>query len=327
MPRFFFNIRNGNGFTPDEEGREFADGAAARAEAVKGVRSMLAEEAKSGRIDLAGRIEVTDESGGPVAAVAFRDAVQLGTAAPTRPRSGEPVLGEIFEQHLGLIGELSPEDVEALYTIEGEIRDVARGEDLLREGDRPSTSVVVISGLLQRYSISAAGKRQIHSFYIPTDTPCLETLHIDFMDNNLAAAAPSRVGIVPHSELLRVMEERPKLQALIWRETLVQAAVFRKWLIRNSQMLAHAQLAHLFCEMLTRAEAAGLAKDGGMDLPVTQEDLADALGMTSVHVNRTLALLRSGGLADFRGGRLTAMDREGLWEAAEFDPYYLHLRR
>ena len=77
------------------------------------------------------------------------------------------------------------------------------------------------------------------------------------MDNSLAAAAPSQVGIVPHSELFRVMDARPKVLALIWRETLVQGAIFREWLMRNSQMLAHAQMAHFFCEVMTRARAAG----------------------------------------------------------------------
>ena len=184
--------------------------------------------------------------------------------------------------------------------------------------------MVVISGLLQRYNVSAEGRRQIHSFYIAGDTPCLETLHIDYMDNSLGAVAAGRIGIVSHGELHRVMEARPKLRALIWRETLVQGAIFRLWLMRNSQMLAHAALAHFFCEMVTRARAAGLSDGLSMDLPLTQEDVADALGMTGVHVNRTLSLLRTGNLADFRGGRLTVPDWDRLAETAEFDPRYLH---
>jgi CRP-like cAMP-binding protein len=327
MPRFFFNIRNGNGLTEDEEGRDLPDAGRAREEAVKGVRSIVSEEAKAGRIDLAGRIEIRDERGAPLFEVPFGDALVVDRPSrPHRRGKGVPEIGAVLEKRLGLIGDLDEADVAALHTLEGEVRDVARGEDLLREGDRPTTSVVVISGLLQRYNVSPHGRRQIHSVYIASNTPCLETLHLDYMDNNLGALAPSRVGIVPHSELHRVMEERPNLRALIWRETLVQASMFRLWLMRNSQMLAHAQVAHLFCELMTRARAAGLADGDSLDLPITQEELGDALGMTGVHVNRTLMILRTGGLIEFRGGRLAVLDWDRLAETAEFDPCYLHLK-
>jgi CRP-like cAMP-binding protein len=235
-------------------------------------------------------------------------------------------VGEILERHLGLIGPLSREDAAALHTLAFEVRDVGRGEDLLRHGDRPTTSVVVLGGFLQRYTISPQGRRQVHSVYMATDAPCLETINLDYMDNNLGALAASRVGIIPHSELHRVMAERPNLARLFWRETLVQASLFREWLVRNSQMLAHAQLAHFFCEMLTRAKAAGIADGDSMELPLTQEDLGDAIGMTSVHVNRTLAMLRTAGLAELRGGRLSVLDPARLEEVAEFDPSYLHLQ-
>jgi CRP-like cAMP-binding protein len=334
MPRFFFNIRNGNGFTEDEEGREFADAATAREEAVRGIRSIVGEEAKEGRIDLRGRIEVADETGRRVCDVGFGDALEVSRGEPPsetqrrRERSGgRTEVGEVFELHLGLIGELGEEDAAALHSLEYEVREVTRGEDLLRDGDHPTSAVVLLSGLLQRYQLTAGGRRQVHSFYIATDTPCLETLHIDYMDNNLGALAPSRVGIVPNAELYRVMDERPKLAALFWRETLVQAAVFREWLLRNSQMLAHGQMAHFFCEMMVRARAAGIAEGDTFRLPITQEDLADAVGMTAVHVNRTLAMLRNAGMVEFRGGIVRVLDWNKLVETAEFDPYYLHLRR
>ncbi|HEY0044761.1 MAG TPA: Crp/Fnr family transcriptional regulator [Allosphingosinicella sp.] len=333
MPRFFFNIRNGSGFTQDEEGRELPGPAEARAEAIRGIRSLLAEEAEGGEIDLRGRIEVSSSERScdtlfevPFGeALGFRTGPLPGETAAAASEGGSPEIGAVMEHHLGLIGRLDPDDVAALYTLKGEIRDVVRGDDLLVAGeDHPRISVIVIRGLLYRYTLTPGGKRQIHSFYLSTDTPSLETLMLDYMDNNLAAAAPSRVAVVPHSELLRVMADRPNLLKLIWRETLVQAAIVREWLARNSQMLAHVQLAHFFCEMLTRAEAAGIAEGDGFDLPITQEDLADALGMTAVHVNRTLTMLRTGGLVEFRGGRVSVWDRERLSDIAEFDAAYLH---
>jgi CRP-like cAMP-binding protein len=239
--------------------------------------------------------------------------------------TAQPFIGETFIVHLGLIGSLSEEDKLALLSIKGEIRDLKRGEDILKDGDRPPHSVVVISGLLQRYTLGPEGQRQIHSFYLPTDTPCLEAIHIGVMDNNLGALAPSRVGIVPIPELLRVMELHPNLNALMWRETLVQASILRAWLMRNSQTQGHERMAHLFCETAIRAKAAGLAQGNTFDLPITQQDLGDALGMSLVHVNRTLMLLRATGAVEFRGGKLTVMDWEQLVEIAQFDGSYLHL--
>jgi CRP-like cAMP-binding protein len=237
------------------------------------------------------------------------------------------LVGQVFINRLTQIGALSDDDKAALLRLEGDIRDVDRGEDILRPGDRPKHSIGVVSGLLYRYTINRQGQRQIHSFYVPNDTPCLETLHIDVMDNSLAAIVPSRIVSVPHERIYGLMDARPKVLALMWRETLVQAAVFREWLMRNSQMLAHAQMAHFFCEIMARSRAAGVARDDTCDLPITQQDLAEALGMSTVHANRTLMILREGGLADLRGGKLHVLNWPKLAEAAEFDPAYLHLRK
>jgi CRP-like cAMP-binding protein len=103
--------------------------------------------------------------------------------------------------------------------------------------------------------------------------------------------------------------------------------MFRAWLMRNSSQPAHAAMAHLFCEALRRSQAAGLADGNSCDLPLTQEVLADALGISLVHVNRTLQILRQTGALSFRGGRLEVHDLAQLWSIAEFDPQYLHLRR
>jgi CRP-like cAMP-binding protein len=236
------------------------------------------------------------------------------------------VIGETLAFHLSLIGELPDEDRRAVVNVEGEVRELARHKDIIRDGDRGTHTVIVLSGLLQRYTIGSEGKRQIHSFYLPTDSPCLETLYIDYMDNSLGAAVDSQVGLIPNEQIYQLIDERPEVRKLIFRETLVQAAVFREWLMRNSNMPAHAAMAHLFCEMFVRAKAAGLVIDNSFDLPITQETLSDAIGLTSVHVNRTLMLLRDAGAVEWRSGRLTVKDWEKLSATAAFDPHYLHLR-
>ena len=235
-------------------------------------------------------------------------------------------IGEALLHHLACFGELDDEDAQAVLAIVGEVRTYARDQDILRVGEPPPFSVIILEGVLHRYAGRADGGRQIYGFYLANEAPCLEAIHIDVMDHNVAPLVESRVGLVPIPVLLELMDRRPRVLALVWRQTLIQAAMFRAWLMRNSAQPAHAAMAHLFCEALLRAEAAGLGDGSSCDLPVTQEVLADALGISLVHVNRTLQILRQSGAVDFRGGRLQANDLARLWSIAEFDPHYLHLR-
>ena len=235
-------------------------------------------------------------------------------------------VGEVLADHLACFGSLPAEDREAFRTLPADIRELPRLRDTLRVGDHPSEVVIVLSGLLYRYTIGPEGKRQIHSFYLPNEAPCLETLYIDYMDNNLAAVVPSRIGLISHDQMYRIIDERPEARKLLWRQTLVQAAIFRQWLVRNSNLPAHMALAHLFCEMFVRADAAGLVQNGNCSLPLTQEYVADALGLTAVHTNRTLQSLRETGAVEWRSGQLRVHDWPKLREMARFDPMYLHLR-
>jgi CRP-like cAMP-binding protein len=235
-------------------------------------------------------------------------------------------IGEILAAHLSCIGQLSPDDRKAVLKVRGEVRSLRRHSDILTAGQVPNYSVVLIRGLLSRYSARQDGTSQIHSFYIAGDTPSLETIHIDYMDHNLGAAVDSTIGVVPHEELHALMADRPNVLSLIWRESLIQAAVFREWLLRNSQLPAHSAMAHLFCEIFVRSKIAGHVDGDSCEFAVTQDMLAAALGLTSVHVNRTLQLLRESGMVEHKGGRLFIHDYQRLAETAEFDPQYLHLR-
>ena len=236
------------------------------------------------------------------------------------------MLGERLASRLACIGELSAAGRKALCSLRGEVREIGRYEDVLRIGDHPSHIVLLIDGFLQRYTDLSDGARQIHSFYFPGDVPSAETLHIDHVDSNLAAVIDSRIGLISHEALNRVMEQHRDVLKLMWRETLVQGATFREWLARNSILPAHVSAAHFFCEMLTRAKAAGLAKGNCANVPITQQELSDALGLTAVHVNRTLMVLRATGAMEWRNGRLNVTDWNRLRDMADFDPAYLHLR-
>jgi CRP-like cAMP-binding protein len=235
------------------------------------------------------------------------------------------VIGRTLLSHLGNVGDLSADDRAAILELDGEVRSYRRHEDIIKTGKASGVSVVVIDGFLQRYANRRDGSRQILSFYIPTDAPSLESLHFDRADDSLCAVVPSEVGLVPHSDLHRLTRERPNVMRLIWRSVAVQSCIYRQWLSRNSRLPADAAMAHLFCEIYTRCSAAGLVDGGSCGVPLTQEMLADALGLTGVHVNRMLQTLRDKGAVDHKGGRLFVYDFKQLAHFADFDPAYLHL--
>lgn len=236
------------------------------------------------------------------------------------------MIGQVLLDHLSRVGEFCPDDRDAILSVQGELNVFRRHEDISKAGTQPCHSAIVVTGFLQRYVSRSDGSRQIHSFYIAGDAPSLESLHLDRLDSNLSAAVPSEVAIIPHAELHRLMVSRPRVQALIWRSSLMQSALYREWLMRNSQLAADGAMAHLFCEIYKRSSAANLVERKSCEMPLTQEMLADALGLTGVHVNRTLQQLRETGMVDHRGGRLFMYDFDRLANYADFDPFYLHLK-
>lgn len=236
------------------------------------------------------------------------------------------MIGQALLGHLSRVGDLCPEDRAAVLDLQGDVRTFRRHEDISKTGAPPCFSVVVVTGFLQRYVSRRDGSRQIHSFYIPGDAPSLESMHLDYLDSSLSAAVASEIALIPHCELHALMRSRPKVQALIWRSSLIQSALYREWLMRNSRLAADRAMAHLFCEIYKRSSAAGLVDRNSCEMPITQEMLADALGLTGVHVNRTLQQLRDTGMVDHKSGRLFVHDFERLATFADFDPFYLHHR-
>jgi CRP-like cAMP-binding protein len=203
-------------------------------------------------------------------------------------------------------------------------RDLGADQDLVREGDRPSHSCVLIEGFLCRYKLAGEGRRQILAFHIPGEMPDVQSLYLKTMDHNVAAVIPSKVGLVQHGDLYRLFAEFPRLAGAFWRETLVDAAIFREWMVGMGRRRAPSRIAHFFCEMYARLDAIGMAQNWTVPLPITQEELGDSLGLSSVHTNRALQELRGEGLITFERGKLRVDNWPGLVAAGEFDPIYLH---
>ena len=164
------------------------------------------------------------------------------------------------------------------------------------------------------------------SFYIPGDIPDLQSLHLDVMDHNIGTLVPTRVAFIPHGAMHEVTRRYPALAAAFWRDTLIDAAIFREWIVNVGRRPAYARMAHLIAELAAKFKSVGLITDWSFELPVTQEELGDALGLSTVHVNRTLQELRGDGLIRSEGKTLFIEDWEALKRAGEFDPTYLHLR-
>jgi CRP-like cAMP-binding protein len=231
---------------------------------------------------------------------------------------------ELLIRKLESIGTLSPTERDALRRLKTSRLHVDAHHDIAREGDRPNAITLVVQGLLCRYKIVADGKRQIMSFHIPGDLPDLPSLVIPVMDHSLCTLVASELAVIPRTALLDLLAEQPQLAQLFWRDTLIDAAIFREWMVGIGRRSAYSRIAHLFCEMIVRMRAVGLSSDHTVELPMTQTDIADALGLSTVHVNRTLQELRGAGLLKYNRGTLVAVDWPGLREAGEFEQNYLH---
>jgi hypothetical protein len=155
----------------------------------------------------------------------------------------------------------------------------------------------------------------------------LQSLHLKVLDNSVSTISQCRVGFITHDTLSDLCTRYPRLAAAFWRETLIDAAIFREWVMNVGRREGSSRMAHVLCELLVRLKAVGLVEDHVCDLPITQSEFADALGFTTVHVNRVLQQLRAEGLIMTQGTTLKVPDWNKLKEAGEFDPTYLHLVR
>jgi CRP-like cAMP-binding protein len=228
---------------------------------------------------------------------------------------------------LETIASLSELEKEALCKLPMRFRNVDEDTDIVREGETPSDCCMVVEGFVCRYKVLQKGQRQIMSFHIAGDIPDLQSLHLEVMDHSIGAKAPTRVAMIPHAALNELTLKFPGVMAAFWRDTLIDAAVFREWLAGVGRRTAHQRIAHVICEVFVRMRAVGLAKEDSFELPVTQAELGDSLGLSTVHVNRVLQDLRKDELITMRSKFVRILDWDRLQIAGDFQPDYLHLRR
>lgn len=224
-------------------------------------------------------------------------------------------------------GALADSERAALDVMLERTREFSAGEDLVREGDKPTNSILLLSGFAARYTLVDDGRRQIMAIHVVGDFVDLHSFVLKTMDHSVGALTRCRVALVPHEFLKGVTERLPHLTRLLWLDTLVDAATHREWIVGMGRRSALEQLAHLICELYVRLEVLGQVDGATFELPLTQTDLGDALGLSLVHINRTVRELREADLIKWRGARVTIKDWNKLATLAQFDPTYLHLNR
>ncbi len=229
---------------------------------------------------------------------------------------------------LGTIGSLSESDRDAIRSMKGRVRQLRPYEDVISEGDKPNAVAFLHEGFACRYKIVEDGKRQILSFHIPGDVPDAQSLFLERMDHSLGTLTDVTVVHIEHKVMLDLFAQAPKVAHLFWRGTLIDASIFREWMVGLGRRNAYQRMAHLFCEVITQLHSVGLVDaKKTCELPLTQAEIGDATGLSNVHVSRTLKELREAGLLTFRAGSLAILDWDGLVRAGEFDPDYLHLKQ
>ena len=228
-------------------------------------------------------------------------------------------------QKLERIAALTEADKHALDAAVAQTRDLAPGVDLVCTGDRPAGCTVLLEGWACRYKLLPEGKRQIIGFLIPGDLCDLSGLIMGAMDHSVSTLTAAKVAGISRDLLRGLVDRHPALARALWRETLADAAIAREWVVNVGSRPAYARMAHLLCEVGLRLRAVGLADGSRFEFPVTQTDLAAAMGLPTVHVNRTIEELRRDGLITWTNSAVVIPDWQRLQEAGSFSPDYLFI--
>lgn len=220
---------------------------------------------------------------------------------------------------------LSPRERGAIAGSIARFQSLKSGEDVVREGQEPGESCLMVSGYSVRTHTMRDGGVQISAVHMAGDFVDLHGFLLGRMDHSVMALGDCTVAYVPHAALKAITEEHPHLSRLLWLLTLVDAAIHRRWIAAKGRLSSVGQMAHFLCEIRTRLLAVGLSDGGRFQLPMTQQQLGDAMGLSPVHINRTLQEMRRRNLISWRALDVTILDWPELRRLGEFDPSYLNL--
>ncbi|KLK93985.1 cyclic nucleotide-binding protein [Microvirga vignae] len=208
-----------------------------------------------------------------------------------------------------------------------QLRQLNPREDIIYEGDQPTQVHLILNGWACRYKVLEDGRRQILGYLIPGDICDMRMFILKEMDHSIGAVSPISVAEIPKETIIALTDAFPRLSRAFWWNSLVEDAITREWIINNSQRESTERMAHLFCELFIRLRMVGLTNGNSCEIPVTQAELGETMGLSTVHVNRTLQELRALNLVNLKGRILTIPDLKALQVVAMFNDNYLHLDR
>jgi len=227
-------------------------------------------------------------------------------------------------RRLGRRSPLADADLQALEALPHSLRVFPAGAHFIRDGDRPESCSLLVSGFACRYKITGDGARQILSFHMAGEFVDLQNSLLGVADHGVQALTEAEAVMVPRQALRDLAFSRPAIGRALWTDTLIDAAIFREWVVNVGRRDSRGRVAHLLCELSLRMQAAGLASGHRYELPMTQEQLADAVGLTPVHVNRVLKQLGEEGLISRDKRSIVIEDWRRMRDAGDFNDRYLH---
>jgi len=228
-------------------------------------------------------------------------------------------------QRLEHFNHLSGEDKQRIAELPLTVTNVASNQQVAKPADTPSRCTLVLGGFLYSHKMVNGSRRQIMSFLVPGDIADLHALHMPSYDHGLSTLGPAVLAFVPHSAFLRALDGSPRLSQAFWRDALIQAAIYREWVVNLGRRDAIARVAHVVCELTLRLQVVDLARNFCLQMPWTQMDLADACGISNVHANRVVQELRRRGLVDWDARQVRIRDWDGLARLADFSDAYLRM--
>lgn len=250
-------------------------------------------------------------------------AVSWDTRVPRHSDRSPEERGSALARKLDGFASLTEQDRAALDGLIGYVRPIERHTVLIEQDSLSDHAIIVFSGFVARHKRRASGQRQIVAYLIPGDLCDRGALHGYPLDHAMEALTRCQIAKVPRKTYLDLLGGHPRIALALQCARLAEEATTREWLVNIGMRSGLERTAHLLCELLERLGAVGQVRDGQYDLPLTQSDLADTLGLSSVHVNRVLQALRRDGLISLRGRRLRVLAPQQLRQLAEFEAVYL----
>jgi CRP-like cAMP-binding protein len=243
-----------------------------------------------------------------------------GPSADTQRFDPQPLIASLERRDA-----LSDEERQALRDLPWRLKRYGDNDEIVAEAERPTESCLLVDGLAARSRQLSNGNRQLTALHVPGDFVDLHGFFLKVMDHAVIALTPVTVAFVPHRDVQRVAAEMPHLARMLFMTVAIDAAIQRNWIACMGRMEPIRHLAYMVCEVYKRLEVVGRVENGAFEFPMTQAEIADLVGLSIVHTNRTLQDLRATGFATWKGNRIVIRDWDGLAKLAEFDPTYLNL--